>query len=73
SIEGFQFILLSVLDLAPVVDSTLQYEEVSYVCVTTEKELEDEYNKYKDFFVKYHHENPTATTDCYEKYLQTVG
>ncbi|CAG8723326.1 11172_t:CDS:2, partial [Funneliformis mosseae] len=38
-----------------------------------EKEFKDEYNKYKDFFVKYHHENPAITTDCYKEYLQTVS
>ncbi|CAG8711500.1 2927_t:CDS:2, partial [Funneliformis mosseae] len=79
--KSSQSILLSVLDLTLVVDSTLQYEEVSHICsllredflTANEKELEDEYNKYKDFFVKYHHKNSTATTNCYKEYLQTIG
>ena len=37
----------------------------------TEKELEDAYNKYKDFYAKYHQNNRGATTDCYEEYLKT--
>ena len=38
----------------------------------TETEVEDAYNKYKDFYVKYHQDNPAATTDCYAQYLETL-
>jgi hypothetical protein len=38
----------------------------------TEEEVEDAYNKYKEFFYKYHQENPAATTDCYAQYLETL-
>ncbi|KAG9305109.1 hypothetical protein G9A89_007749 [Geosiphon pyriformis] len=29
------------------------------------------YNEYKDFYAKYHQDNPGATTNCYEEYLKT--
>ena len=37
----------------------------------TGKEERAEYEKYKDFYAKYHQDNPGATTDCYEEYLKT--
>ena len=39
----------------------------------TEKELEDEYNKYKDFYAKHHRDHPGTATDCYAEYLQELG
>ena len=39
----------------------------------TEKELEDAYNNYKDFYVQYHQDHPAAVTDCYNEYLETLG
>ncbi|CAG8601560.1 5406_t:CDS:2 [Paraglomus occultum] len=35
----------------------------------TDKEIEEAYNKYKDFYVQYHQNHPTAVTDCYNEYL----
>ena len=31
------------------------------------------YNEYKDFYAKYHQDNPGATTDCYAEFLKTHG
>ena len=39
----------------------------------TGKDCEDAYNNYRDFYVKYHSDHPAATTDCYEKFLETLG
>ncbi|KAG9292938.1 hypothetical protein G9A89_016300 [Geosiphon pyriformis] len=34
--------------------------------------IEEAYEEYKDFYLNYHRDNPTATTDCYTQYLQTL-
>jgi len=39
----------------------------------TDKEFEEAYNKYKDFYDKYHSDNPAATTNCYEEFIKTLG
>jgi len=39
----------------------------------TDKEIEEAYNKYKDFYVKYHSDHLAAITDCYEEFLKTLG
>ncbi|CAG8670077.1 10999_t:CDS:1, partial [Paraglomus occultum] len=39
----------------------------------TLKEASAAYEAYKDFYAKFHQENPAATTDCYTEYLQTLG
>jgi len=39
----------------------------------TGKEGRAAYEKYKDFYAKYHQDNPGATTDCYAQYLETLG
>ncbi|CAG8469784.1 6372_t:CDS:2 [Paraglomus occultum] len=39
---------------------------------TTETEVEDAYNKYKDFYAKYHSDHPAVITDCYAEYLATL-
>ena len=37
----------------------------------TFEQTEDAYKEYQDFYVKYHRDNPGATTNCYEEYLRT--
>src|SRR5438128_9363496 len=37
------------------------------------EEARTEYEKYKDFYAKYHQDNPGATTDCYAEFLETHG
>ncbi|CAG8611528.1 12623_t:CDS:2, partial [Ambispora leptoticha] len=39
----------------------------------TDKEFEDAYEAYKEFFYKYHQDNPGTTTDCYKEYLKALG
>ncbi|CAG8677813.1 8051_t:CDS:2, partial [Paraglomus occultum] len=39
----------------------------------TWKEVEDAYEAYKGFYVKFHQDHPNATTDCYEEFLETLG
>ena len=39
----------------------------------TGKEGRAAYEKYKDFYAKYHQDNPGATTDCYAEFLKTHG
>ena len=39
----------------------------------TGKEIRDAYGEYKDFYAKYHQDNPGATTDCYAEFLKTHG
>jgi len=39
----------------------------------TGKEGRAKYEEYKEFYVKYHQNNPGATTDCYAEFLETLG
>ena len=39
----------------------------------TLEQTEDAYNEYKDFYIKYHQDNPGAATDCYAEYIETLG
>ncbi|CAG8746225.1 11021_t:CDS:1, partial [Ambispora leptoticha] len=50
------------------------YQEATKKAVqeATKKEIEDVYEAYKEFFYKYHQDNPGATTDCYKEYLKTL-
>jgi hypothetical protein len=50
----------------------VKYKE-DYHREATGKEVEDAYEKYKDFYVKYHQDHPAAITDCYEEFVKTLG
>ncbi|CAG8719953.1 9450_t:CDS:2, partial [Ambispora leptoticha] len=64
---------MDVMDVDPlsVVKFTLKYSRDYQEA--TEKEVEDAYEAYKEFFYKYHQDNPGTTTDCYKEYLKALG